>query len=370
MATNISLRASQAFNPPGYGGETPQGSILPGSDPAFNAQGELNAYSKKDAVNQLRSVLDFMSRNASQGTMSAIAQAEDQTRTAEQRAQYFQALEEAFRSGEEGMRIVGQELLNPIREVLDYEGFARKVLAPREIGPGYIPRYDRDVYVTAWTIAPDGITPESRVQGKYVYPAEFLVTAQVTIDIRDLYQMQYDALARGQDRARQAIEFKEDSAAVNLLDTASTTVNSITYVTSFDWNALMDLKYQIERNRLPCDKFLINLSELRDMLKFINYQHFDPITMREIVLSGHIGNIAGVQLYASAGNGIFEPVPAGTVYAVSRPELVGGMPIRVPLQSEPTNRFLLGEPIKGFFFLEMISEIILNPRGVAKAVKL
>jgi len=361
----ISLKASQAFNPPSFGGENAQGQVKAGSGPAFNDGGELNAYDRKDAVNQLRSVLSFMA-NTDEGSITRHAK----TMTANDRSEYFQALHTALQQGDEGMRIVGQELLNPIREVLDYEGFSRKVLAVREVGPGEIPRYDRDAYVTAWVIGNDGITPESRVSGRYYYPPEFLVTANVTLAIQDIYQMQYDALARSQDRAKQAIEFREDSACINLVDSASTTVNDVTYCTQFDWNALMDLKYQVEKNRLPCDKFLINLSETRDMLKYINYQHFDPVTMREVVLSGYIGNIAGVQIVASAGNGIFEPVPAGTVYAVSRPEYVGGMPIRVPLQSEPTNRFLLGEPIKGWFFYEMISQVVLNPRGVAKAVKL
>jgi hypothetical protein len=266
--------------------------------------------------------------------------------------------------------MVGQELLNPIREVLDYDGYSRKVLAPREIGPGEIPRYDRDAYTTAWVVGPDGITPESRVTGRYYYPPEFMVTAYATLSITDIYQMQYDSLARTQDRTAQATMFKEDSALINLLDTASTTINEPVYVTNFDWNALFNLRYQIEKNRLPCDKFLINMSEIRDMMIYINYQHMDPVTMRELILKGYIGNIAGVQIIANAGNGIFEPVPPGTVYAVSRPEYVGGMPIRVPLQTEPINRFLLGEPIKGWFFYEMISQVVLNPRGVAKAVKL
>ena len=355
MKPNISLRAAQTFNPPAAGGSR---------EPAFNNKGELNAYDFKDTVTQLTNVLTHLAAQK-EGPTTAFAR----HASANERAEYFSALNDALSQGDEGMRIVGQELLNPIREILDYEGFARKVLAPREVGPGEIPRYDRDAYITAWVIGRDGITPESRVQGRYFYPVEFLVTARPTVEIQDIYQMQYDVLARAQDRARQAVEYQEDRACVNLLETSSTTVNDITYVTQFDWNALMDLKYQVEKNRLPVDKFLINLSESRDILKYVTNEHFDPVTQREIILQGYLGNILGIQLIASAGNGLFEPVPAGTVYAVSRPEYLGGMPIRVPLQSEPINEFLLGNAVKGWFFFEMISEVVLNPRGVAKAVK-
>ncbi len=352
----ISLKSSQAFNPPAVGGGD-----------AFDSKGELNAWNRQDAVTQLSNVLTHLiNANETEGrTLRA-----SKTMTAAQRQEYFTAVRTALESGEEGMRMVGQELLNPIREVLDYDGYCRKVLAPREVGPGEIPRYDRDQYATAWVVAADGITPENRGSARYFYPPEFMVTAYSTLNITDIYQMQYDSLARMQDRTAQAVMFKEDSALINLLDSASTTVNSLTYVSSFDWNALFNLRYQIEKNRLPCDKFLVNMSEIRDMMVYINYQHLDPVTMRELILKGYIGNIAGVQLIANAGNGIFEPVPPGTVYAVSRPEFVGGMPIRVPLQTEPINRFLLGEAVKGWFFYEMISQVVLNPRGVAKAVKL
>lgn len=360
-----SLRQA-AFDPAMYGGERADGTVIPGSGKVFNASGELNAYDRRDALMQMRAVVDSMLQNQSaQGPF----QRRGKTLTAQQRSEYIAAVHDAFQS-EEGIRIVGQELLNPIREVLDYEGNARKIFAPREVGPGEVPRYDRDAYITAWTIAQDGITPESHVVGNYFYPSEWVVSAYATLSIQDIYQMQYDALARAQDRAKQAVEFQEDRAGVNLLDAASTTANDVTYVTQFDWNAFVDLKYQIEKNRLPVDKFWINLAETRDILKYVDYKHFDPMTQREIVLAGYIGNLGGVQLIASAGNGIFEPVPPGTVYAVSRPEYVGGMPIRVPLQSEPTNKFLLGEPVKGWYLYEMISQVVLVPRGVAKAVKL
>ena len=358
MKPNISLRASESFNPPAAGGS---------KEAAFDSNGELNAYNNKDVITQLSNVLAHLSASKEGPAVRFARHA-----SAAERGEYFSALHEALQQGDEGMRIVGQELLNPIREILDYEGFARKVLAPREVGPGEIPRYDRDAYITAWVIGRDGITPESRVQGRYFYPNEFLVTARPTVEIQDIYQMQYDVLARSQDRARQAVEYQEDRACINLLDAAATTVNDITYGVGFTWDVLMDLKWQVEKNRLPCDKMLVNLSETRSLFKSINSStggyHFDPVTNRELILQGYLGNILGIQLIASAGNGLFEPVPMGTIYAVSRPEYLGGMPIRVPLQSEPINEFLLGNAVKGWFFFEMISEVVLNPRGVAKAV--
>jgi hypothetical protein len=364
MLPKLNLKGSD-FNPAAFGGENADGTIRPGSGPVFNDKGEINAYDKRDALMQVRAIVDAMIGGQTLPTFQRHAK----TLTAEQRREYVETVKEALQTPE-GMALVGQELQNPIREVLDYEGFSRKVFAPREVGPGEIPRYDRDLYPVAWVVGYDGITPESMPVGRYFYPPEWSVTANIMLHIQDIYQMQYDAIARAQDRAKQAVQYQEDRSGVNLLDTASTVVNDVVYTSTFDWSALIELKWQIEKNRIPCSKFLINLSETRDILKYINYQHFDPVTMREIILAGYLGQIAGVQLVASAGNGIFEPVPRGTVYAVSDPQYLGGMPIRVPLQAEPTNKFMLGEAKKGWFLFEVISQIVLNPRGAAKAVKL
>lgn len=361
----ISLNASN-FNAPSYGGEDTHGKIKAGDGQVFNDKGELNAYDKQDAVRQLAATIQNLM--ATGGGVSKVASQSKIYASATDRAEYFNTLKSAIDSGPEGMKIAGETLLNPIREILDYEGFARKCLAVREIGPGEIPRYDRDIYPVAWVVARDGITPESHITARYFYPEEFLVTANINIDIRDIYQMQYDSLARSQDRARQAVEYREDAAFINVIDAASTTVNDIVYPSTWDWSGLIDLKYEVEKNRIPCDKFLFNMAEVNALLKNLNYQHIDPITTREIVLNGYIGNIAGVDIIVSAGNGYFEPVPSGTVYALSRPEYVGGMPIRIPLQSEPINKFFIGEPVKGWFLYEMIGQVVLNPRGVAKAV--
>lgn len=364
MLPKLNLKATE-FNPSGYGGENADGTIKHSASPVFNDSGELNAYDRRDALMQVRSIVDAMLSAQTLPTFQRHAR----TLTAEQRKEYVETVKEALQS-HEGMVLVGQELQNPIREVLDYEGFARKVFVPRDVGPGEIPRYDRDLYPVAWVVGVDGITPESMPVGRYFYPPEWTVTANIMLHVQDIYQLQYDAIARAQDRAKQAIQYQEDRSCVNLIDTASTVVNDIVYSSTFDWNALIDLRWQVEKNRIPCSKFLINLAETRDILKYVNYQHFDPVTMREVILAGYLGQIAGVQLVASAGNGIFEPVPPGTVYAVSEPQYLGGMPIRVPLQSEPTNKFLLGEAKKGWFLFETISQVVLNPRGAAKAVKL
>jgi len=282
-----------------------------------------------------------------------------------------QILAEAFSDpSSEGFHLVGQELLNPVKEVIDYEGWIRKVLMVRPVRQGEIVRYDKDVFIVAWVVAEDAETVASVVGGQFVFPPEFEVTAQPMIELKNIYQAQYDILARAQDRARQSIEFKEDKAGINLLDRAAISANQLTYFSSFNTTSAEALRYKVERNRLVLDKFLINRQELSDIVAMSQLGQVDPVTQRELILAGYIGTLLNAMIITSAGVNTYEVVPPGIVYGVTAPEYLGGMPIRVELFSEPVTDFHEGKARRGWFWYELLSQVVINPTGCAKGIKL
>ena len=266
--------------------------------------------------------------------------------------------------------MIGQELLAPVKEVIDFEGTARKCLRNRSLAQGEIFRLTKDIayQTTAWVIGQDGQTPMSTVSGRYIDGTTFKITAFVDIDIAEIMQMQYDGLERAQDLARQDIERKEDKAFINAIDAASTVDNDITYFATLGTSAFEDIRYQIERNRLQVDKFLINRAEMSDAIKTMSGT-IDPVSQRELLLSGVLGTYMNCQIVTSAGVNNFEVVPAGTVYAIPAPEYLGDMGIRVDLFSDSFDRYALGETKKGWALTEIIGYIIPNSRAVAKGSK-
>jgi len=361
---NKGIPALSNWNTANFGGYNRSGTPrLSEREKIFNDKGELNADNAKEALSQIQYIL----KSLGDGTLEAKPiQPQAQSIDPVEREEI---LKQAFTDPTgEGFLILGQELLMPIKEVIDYEGWARKVLAPRTVRQGEVIRYDKDVFVTAWVIADDGQTPEARVGGRYVYPPEFEVTANPTIELRDIYRAQYDILARIQDRARQGIEHQEDTACKKLLERAATTVNSITYFGSLNLAALEALRLQIERHRLVVDKFLINRNELSDLVTQLS-QQVDPVTQRELIMAGYIGSVLNAMIITSAGTNTFEVVMPGEVFAVTAPEYLGGMPIRVELFSEPYAQFVLGHAVRGWFWYELISQVIISPGSVAKGIK-
>jgi hypothetical protein len=335
------------------------------SERMFNAQGELNASNNGDALDKIRAILDGMS----DGTYDA-----GNVHTASQAGGYNleeseAILREAFSDPtSDGFRQVGQGLLNPIKEVIDYEGLARKIFAPRTVKQGEVVRYDKDVYIQGWVIAEDGQTPQSVVEGKYIYPPEFEVTAYPSIEIKDKYRAQYDILARVQDRARMAIEYQEDLAMVSLLQAGGAQINTTSTFATLNLAALEAMRYQIEQHRLICDKFIINRQEVSDLVNTVSTQ-VDPITQRELIMAGYIGSILNAMIITTAGTQTFEILDPGDVLAVTAPEYLGGMPVRVELFSEPVNEFMEGRPRQGWFWYELISQVLSNPAGVALGLK-
>ncbi len=361
----IDRKTGEPFNPMNVGKVAKSGNLqISAAERMFNNQGEINASGNVEVLEKIKHLLDGMA-DGTYDVQRTASYAGDGLSAEESDA----ILREAFSDpSSEGFRQVGQGLLNPIKEVIDYEGLARKVFAPRTVKAGEVVRYDKDVYIRGWVIAEDGQTPQSVVEGRYIYPPEFEVTAYPSIEIKDKYRAQYDILARVQDRARMSIEYQEDLALINLLQAGANATNTTTFFATLNLAALEGIRYQIERHRLICDKFIIHRQEVSDLVNTLS-QQVDPVTQRELIMAGYIGTVLNAMIITTAGTQTFEILQPGEVVAVTAPEYLGGMPIRVELFSEPVNEFMEGRPRQGWFWYELIAQVLVNPAGVAQGTK-
>lgn len=325
----------------------------------FTKGGTLNAWDKKDALMAIASVLNDKNiekvRTASYRKHAELA-------PDVRREILLSALTDP--TGQ-GLAKLGQELLVPIKDVIDYEGWARKILRIRELQQGEIHRITKDVRVVAFIVGQDGQSLFSQAAGRYVFPPEFKITAFPKVDIQDIYQMNFDVLEREQDLAKQMIMLKEDKALINALDSAATATNDLVYFATFNIGAFEDIKYQVERHRLIVDKFLINRQEVSSLIKNM-HSYVDPVTERELILMGYVGTVLNSQIITTAGTGTQEVVTPGNVYAVTEGTFLGEMGIRLDLMSEPFTSYNLAETSKGWMFIELIDQAIVNSRAVAK----
>ena len=116
------------------------------------------------------------------------------------------------------------------------------------------------------------------------------------------------------------------------------------------------------------ENFLISRSELSDIVKTMSAA-VDPVTERELILAGYIGNILNAQILTAAGTGVEEVIPPGTFYATTGADYMGEMGVRIELFSEPYNKYGFQETVKGWAFIEMVGFGIANSRSCAKGMK-
>ena len=358
----VDRKTGKEFNPLAFGKAGKSGNRKTStSDKMFNGNGVLNAGSKPEAMQMIAGLLDQLS----DGTFSAGNEPITQMTASDGAALVRQAFSNPNSSE---FQMAGQALVNPIKEIIDYETVTAKLWTPRTVKQGEVIRYDKDPFVVAHVIAEDGQTPESQVEGQYIYPPEFEVTAFPTIELRDQYRAQFDILARAQDRARQAIEYQVDLAGINLLQAGGNVVNNTTFYATLNLGALESMRYQIERHRLVCHAFVINRQEVSDLVNTVSTQ-VDPVSQRELIMAGYIGSILNAMIVTTAGTNTYELLAAGEALAVTAPEYLGGMAQRAEMNSEPVNQFFEGKPRRGWFWWRMMALALVNPAGVALGQK-
>lgn len=369
--TKAKIAARLGESPKAFGGQTATGTRVASKDAMFDSKNTVNAYSKADALTQIKAYVDMVAEGRE--TLAPARRVTAEQISSSERADIFtQAFSDTSGAG---MSKIGQELLLPIKEIIDYEGFARRILKTYTLAQGQINRVDKDVDVAAFVVSEDGRGVESRVTGRHVFPDEREIIAFPSIRMSEVFQKQFDVLDRAQDRAKQAIMRAEDQGLVTLLSAAAPSFNDTVTFASLNLQALESIRFQVERHRLVVSKFLINRRELSDMIIFMS-QQVDPVTEREYLLTGYVGRILNADILVTAGTQVgmgglgresvnWEIVPPGSVYAVTDPEYLGVFPIRTELHAEPANKFVFGEPRYAWMFYELIGQAIINPRGVA-----
>jgi hypothetical protein len=316
----------------------------------FNQTGEMNAYNKKEALDQLVAFAQALSNGVNTNSPAT----EPSTSDAEKEALLSKAL-----TTERGRVALAQAMANPIRKNLDYQGVGRKALRVDPLPQGALAVYDKDIDVTAYVISSNGATPESRIKGDRISVPEFEVVANPTVRIAEVKRRRFNVIDRAQQRARQEIQAQEDANIFAALDFASTVDNTqVTDTTGVISKTLLaDLYAEVDKWDLITARTFMNIKTFAGFRTF-DQSSFDPVTQREVLQTGLFGRLWTADVIVS------KVVPTSTVYAVADADFVGPMPVRQDIEVLPAD-----EPKQlklGWVVNELIGIAVANSRGVAK----
>jgi hypothetical protein len=273
-----------------------------------------------------------------------------------------------------GIKRLGVGMIGPIQLKLRYQGITRNVLVEDPCTPGTPVEYDvwddlGQAYIMSGTDGEVRITP---FEGKRIQVRFFRIASRPAIRKEDLLYLRINAVEQAQDETKQAILKQEDSRLVTILQAAisdyagrsdhTVTPNHVIteasgYLTP---GSLYSAVSMTDMHELQSSRILINPMDYRDMYRWdINQTGW---AFKDRVVAGEtITSFGEFQIQRSI------VIPQGQTFLTPDPQFLGVFPVLYSLDVEENHR--VESFWKGWVFDEMVSMLILNPRGLAKIVK-
>ena len=229
------------------------------------------------------------------------------------------------------------------------------------LAQGQIARYDKDIDGFATTVSKRGEVIDFIVEGEYVEPKTWEIFAPNGIRLSEIQQRRFNVLDRMQEKIRIHVQLEEDTQflALAAATTAANGVNNpyVGSTTGLNKDFLNQLATTIQRHDLPAYAFLMSMNSYSHIRSW-QRNDVDPVTQREIMQTGLMANIWGIDIVVS------RLVDDGEVYCFSEPRFTGVLPIRTDLILMPDD-----EPKRAliaYVGYEEIGMVIVNANSVAK----
>jgi hypothetical protein len=273
-----------------------------------------------------------------------------------------------------GIKRLGVGMIGPIQLKLRYQGITRNVLMEDPVTPGTPVEYDVwDDLGQAYIMS--GHEGEVRIQpfeGKRVPVRFFRIASRPAIRKEDLLYLRINAVEQAQDETKQSILKQEDMRLMVILQAAINdyatrpdhvvTPNHNVIETSgyFTPASLYTAVAQTDMHELQSARILVNPYDYRDFFRWdINTTGW---AFKDRVVAGEtITTFGEFQFQRSI------IVPQKTQFLAPEPNFLGVFPVLYSLDVEENHN--VEAFWKGWVFDEMVSMVVLNPRGLATVTK-
>lgn len=345
------------------GGVRVAGRSKTSSGPAFGANGELNASSKRELMQVVGHIL---AESRSNVTTSRTASYEDaQMRLATLREAY------ADKSGTK-FQVLGEVISEEIWETLGREGFSRRLLSVMPLAKGQTGRVKvRRKDVVAYQVTTDVFIQEQRIRQPYVYPPEFYLGATILIEDKEIEQASTDLLDEKFQDGLEAILRREDLITRALLTAASTTFNNLVLFTTFNPSVLTTLRTQVNRWGTPAATMVIAFDIWDDIIADADFvAWWDQVHKHELILEGRLGSMLGMEIITDGYRyETLQVLQPGEVYVTASPVTLGTITQRKELDSRAIDQYNLGRPARGWFMEQIQGQVVVNGRAVDRGVR-
>jgi len=289
-----------------------------------------------------------------------------------------------------GMKRLGQGMIGPIQLRLRYEGITRNVLVEDTLERGPLMPYDvLDDLGQAYVL--NSTDAEVKIQvfeGKQVFPNLFRIASFPRVRKEDLMFLRVNIIEYAQDESRQAIQKQEDAKVIALFETAiinfgtaaqtpyggrrtgitagPASHNDEKTVLIGDSNPLEPQDFysavaMVEIDMLEASRVLIHPADARDFYTWDT--NVTGWAFKDKVFAGErVTQFGEFSIQKSV------MVPQGEIFLAADPNFVGVFPVMYSLDVEENHQ--IEQFYRGWVMDELVGMLVLNPRGLARIVKL
>lgn len=317
--------------------------------------GQFNANNKRELAQKILSALNLKTSSVAPEKLSDIRN--------EIKAAY------ADKTPGGKFKAVGAAIAGELYEVANRQGFARKLLKKVETQQGADIRIDvkfpNSVAITA--VSATQVQPVI-LRDKHYYPVAIDIAHRLMISKQEMDRTSGDILNEKLQEGQAAIQVAEDRLWKKSADQMVGILNP-EYILAggLTPNSLAAMRTAIISHNLPAATVVAASDVLNDLLgtNFSNW--YDPVSMYEVVSTGNLGSLLGLELMTDAyREPLLRVLDQGDVYVVSSPEFHGGFADRGPVESTELDGALLGVNARGWYMVETIAMLVQNPRSVVK----
>jgi len=328
--------------------------------------GEINASSKKELIERITELVDMYQKGD-------LVKA-----TVDDRAEVMKARQELLKAAfsdrhGDAWRVLGEVIGDEIKEAMDREGFARRVMLFKPLGKGEIGRLRvHSKQVVAWMVVSNGEAVASVYRQKWVYPPDFYIIGNLLVEDMDIEQSTGDLLDELYNDGLEQIMVREDLVWKRLADVAASTTNDMFYFNTFTPSVFSAMRTEVSRWGIPCTTAIIAFDLWNDIIADNDFSNwFDPVSKYRLILEGNVGSILGTELITDAFRHerlkVLEP---GEVYFLGAPQTLGGITNRKEVVAEPIHKYNEGRPMRGWFLEAIEGMAIVNSRAICKGQRI
>ncbi len=331
---------------------------------AVGGNGDLNASSKKDLLSQMAKLMDA----ASKGEVQTESQASRQERSVAHR----EMVQAAFNSQQASVEL-GEVMAEELYQAANREGFMRRFLSRQELVQGGFPRFFLRLKNMVATVASAPSKVESQlVRDKQFFPPEFYIMSRIFIEERDIQQSPGDLLEEKYVEGLEGLMVAEDRTYRKMLLNTLRVANDPTQIIgTLNPTILSTLRNQVARWDIPANNMLMANDLWSDIAGDSSFaQAIDPVSKHEIIMTGQIGVLLGLNLYSDAyRHPEHRVLNKGEIFIIGDPINHGQYTDRGGVNSQPIDGAIEKRPGRGWWMSELVSMAVGNPRSVAYAVR-